>query len=85
VRFVISEGTGRNSNKEFVHFLGSLNGLFYELQTQLIISNNLGLMTTKLFQPLLIEEIQKMDYTFKNTLQTKLQSRQDMEISAFQV
>lgn len=37
----IAEGAGRNSNKEFNHFLGISNGSSYELQTQLIISRNL--------------------------------------------
>jgi len=36
----IAEGAGRNSNKEFVHFLSIANGSAFELQTQLIISNN---------------------------------------------
>jgi four helix bundle protein len=83
----ISEGAGRNSSKEFIHFLGIANGSAYELQTQLIISNKLGLITNEILQPLLkkTEGIQKMNYTFQNTLQTKLQSRQDMEISASQI
>jgi len=33
----VSEGAGRNSNKEFIHFPGIANGPAYELQTQLII------------------------------------------------
>ena len=67
----ISEGAGRNSNKEFIHFLGIANGSSYELQTQLIISNKLNLISDETLASLLkpIEEIQKMTYTFQNTLQ----------------
>ncbi len=67
----ISEGAGRNSNKEFIHFLGIANGSSYELQTQLIISNKLNLISDETLESLLkpIEEIQKMTYTFQNTLQ----------------
>ena len=67
----IAEGAGRNSNKEFIHFLGIANGSSYELQTQLIISNKLNLISNETLESLLkpIEEIQKMTYTFQNTLQ----------------
>ncbi|MCW3072163.1 MAG: hypothetical protein JWO44_2053 [Bacteroidetes bacterium] len=70
----ISEGAGRNSNKEFIHFLGIANGSSYELQTQLIISNKLDLISDSTLEPLLkeIEEIQKMTYTFQNTLQNRI-------------
>lgn len=66
----ISEGAGRNSNMEFLHFLGISNGSSYELQTQLVISNKLKLISNETLQPLLkeIEEIQKMTYTFQNKL-----------------
>ncbi len=61
----IAEGSGRKTNKEFVHFLSIANGSSYELQTQIIVSNNIGYineeikdsLTTKLFS------VQKMIYT----------------------
>ena len=70
----ISEGAGRNSKNEFVHFLGIANGSSYELQTQLIISNKLNLITDKTLEPLIreIEEIQKMNYTFQKTLRNQI-------------
>jgi len=70
----ISEGVGRNSNKEFIHFLGIANGSCYELQTQLIISNKLNLINDETLQSLLkeIEEVQKMNYTFQNTLNNRI-------------
>jgi four helix bundle protein len=69
----ISEGAGRNGNGEFVHFLGIANGSSYELQTQLIISQKLGLVNDKTADSLLgtITELQKMNYTFQNTLRSK--------------
>ncbi len=69
----ISEGAGRNSSNEFVHFLGIANGSSYELQTQLIISNRLNLITDETLEPLLyqIDEIQKMTYSFQQKLLNK--------------
>ena len=66
----ISEGAGRNSNKEFIQFLGIANGSSYELQTQLIISSRLNLISKESVEPLLnqIDEIQKMTYRFQETL-----------------
>ena len=65
----ISEGSGRNGNKEFNYFLGISIGSSCELQTQLILSEKLGLVDIESIQGLLasINEIQKMIYTFMKT------------------
>lgn len=66
----IAEGAGRNSNGEFLHFLGISHGSSYELQTQLIISNRLKLMGHETVERLLqkVVEIQKMNYRLKESL-----------------
>jgi four helix bundle protein len=66
----IAEGAGRNSDKEFSHFLGIANGSSYELQTQLVISNKLTLLDNGLMEDLLtqIDELQKMNYSFQQRL-----------------
>ena len=65
----IAEGAGRNTNGEFRQFLGIANGSCYELQTQLMLSNNLKLIddetTTKLLNE--ITEIQKMNYKLQES------------------
>ena len=65
----IAEGAGRNSNKEFIHFLGISNGSYYELQTQLIISKNLSLINNGVDLILdQIDQIQKMNYSLQSKL-----------------
>jgi four helix bundle protein len=66
----IAEGAGRNSKKEFANFLGIANGSSYELQTQLVISNRLSLLSNDILNDLLnqIDELQKMNYAFQQTL-----------------
>ena len=70
----IAEGAGRNSNKEFSHFLGIANGSSYELQTQLVISNKLALLGDEPMESLLkqIEELQKMNYAFQQRLKVDI-------------
>jgi len=70
----IAEGAGRNSNKEFCNFLGIANGSSYELQTQLVIANRLDLLDGDLLSDLLkqIDELQKMNFAFQNTLRSKM-------------
>lgn len=68
----IAEGAGRNSNNEFLHFLGIANGSLSELGTQLVIAQQLKYMTTE--QLLVCEEkiaqvqnkLIKLQTTFKN-------------------
>ncbi len=40
----IAEGAGRNSDKEFCHFLAVAHGSSYELETQVIVSERLELI-----------------------------------------
>jgi four helix bundle protein len=51
----ISEGAGRRSKKEFIHFLSIAQGSLTELETQLIISKELGYISdTKDIDPQII-------------------------------
>jgi len=65
----IAEGAGRNSDKEFVYFLGVSNGSSYELQTQLMLSKRFNLMDERV-DPILdeINQLQKMNYTLQQKL-----------------
>ncbi len=67
----IAEGAGRNSSKDFCHFLAIANGSSYELETQLVISNNLNLIDNESLKILLrdLAEIQKMNYKLQNSMQ----------------
>ena len=66
----IAEGAGRNSQKEFIHFLSIANGSAYELQTQLLLSIELNLIEKERVQPSieLCIEVQKMNYSFQKSL-----------------
>lgn len=64
----IAEGSRRNSNKEFNHFLGIALGSAFELQTQLILVKELDLLSDTNEMLLELASIQKMIYTFKNNL-----------------
>jgi len=68
----ISEGAGRNSNGEFLQFLGFAIGSAYELQTQVLLSERLHLISSDDSRQLEenITELLKMAYAFKKTLTT---------------
>ena len=60
----IAEGAGRNTNKQFVNFLNISNGSAYELQTQLLLSSQLGFAAIDDANSIIagVIEIQKMLY-----------------------
>lgn len=68
----IAEGAGRNSDKEFINFLGIANASSYELETQLLIAKNLGYLTAERLLELTqkISSIQKMIFKLIKKLQS---------------
>ena len=68
----IAEGYGRGGNKEFRQFLSVAKGSLYELKTQLIIVNQINLITDVEFEILTnkIDEIVKMISGMMNYLKT---------------
>ena len=66
----IAEGSGRESNKDFKRFLAISLSSSYELETQLILSFELGFISEKDFNNVSgeLKEIQKMIYGFRKTL-----------------
>ena len=51
----IAEGQARFSRKEFHHFLSQARGSLVEIETQLIIAQNLGYLPTQQSEPLLAQ------------------------------
>ena len=66
----IAEGSGRTSEKEFLHFLNIAISSSYELETQLIISNELYELEID-FVLVQISEVQKMILGLKRNLENK--------------
>jgi len=66
----IAEGAGRNSDKEFIQFLGIANGSSFEVQTQIIIAYRLKFIDKENSNLIIdkINEIQKMNRGLQNKL-----------------
>ncbi len=66
----IAEGSSRNSNKDFSRFLEIAIGSAYEIETQLLISFDLGFVNSEKLEFLTnqLEEIIKMISKFRSTL-----------------
>ncbi|RLD59353.1 MAG: diversity-generating retroelement protein bAvd family protein [Bacteroidetes bacterium] len=69
----IAEGSGRFTNRDFRRFLDYSLGSAYELETQIILSYDLGFVSEKDYLEILkkIEEVQKMIFGFRKTLSIK--------------
>ena len=66
----IAEGSGRGSDKEFARFLGIALASSYELETQLILSNDLDLLRKDVSDELFskLNEVQKMTFSLQRKL-----------------
>lgn len=66
----IAEGSSRSSNKEFKHFLSIALGSLYELETQIVLSQELSYVDLEASENLILRiiQLQKMISTFKKML-----------------
>jgi four helix bundle protein len=66
----IAEGAGRNTNKDFDHFLAISLGSSFELHSQLVLSNRLGYVELEVVEKMEVEltHIQNMIVKLKKSL-----------------
>jgi len=66
----IAEGSGRNTNADFAHFLDMANGSTFEVETQLYVATDLGYISQQELENLLsqLQEIEKMLYNLRKSL-----------------
>ena len=69
----VSEGAGRNNKKEFNQFLGMAQGSSSELETQLIISRELGLLKDDVADELIkdLDSISRMIIGLQRSIKNK--------------
>lgn len=70
----IAEGHGRDSSKEFLHFLSIAVGSLFELETQLLIAQRLGYINKAQLEVVLskIDEISRMLRGLQKAIKSKL-------------
>ena len=66
----IAEGYGRDTHKDFAHFLSLARGSLFEVDTQLSVAVDLGYMKPDVGLENSIEELSKMIATFRTRLLT---------------
>jgi len=66
----IAEGSAKPSDAEFAHFLDHALGSAFEVETQLLISKNIGYITAELYNELLqkLNEIERQIHGLINSL-----------------
>ena len=66
----IAEGAGRNSDKDFAHFISIAIGSLYELNTQIVLSERLGFINQTQSQELQnqLDNLQRKSVSFKSKL-----------------
>lgn len=66
----IAEGSGRNSNKDFLRFLEISISSSFELETQILLAKELGFITDENMITVLekLTEVQKLIFGFQKTL-----------------
>jgi four helix bundle protein len=66
----IAEGAGRNSDKDFAHFISIAIGSLYELNTQIVLSERLGYINPSQSQEIQkkLDNLQRKSVSFKSKL-----------------
>lgn len=66
----IAEGAGRDSDKDFAHFLSIAIGSLFELHTQILIAERIGYIDNKqkVSLVLMVEDLERMTTGFRNKI-----------------
>lgn len=77
----IAEGSGRTTNKDFLHFINISLSSSFELETQLILANDLfNLEVENLIVK--INELQRMIVGFKKSISSKIENLKTQDIKS---
>lgn len=70
----IAEGAGRNTNREFTHFLSIAIGSMFELETQVLIAERVGYIDNVQSKSLResLHNLQRMSTVFMKNLESKI-------------